>query len=248
MPRKRTVTEKPLPSPKSGRLFAEAEGPEQRESERYHGRPTANRQEILNVLVAQLLQERGLVAAPEQIISRMDLASRRMPDVLVDFQGLRLAIESEYASTGAENKASKAALRRVEEGIAHVGMALIYPEALRIAAGDSETLRELLAAESFHYAIITESEATLQIAMPFLTTAKQVIPFVKGNLDQLGDALRRSYDQLIKDDVLNKAVSLLEQGIESFSFALAPQPAACGRFMSALGIKELPRPKKEQIP
>jgi hypothetical protein len=192
------------------------------------------------------LQERGLVAAPEQIISRLELRTRRMPDVLVDFQGLRLAIESEYASSGAENKASKAALRRVEEGIAHVGMALIYPSKLQTATGDTENLRKLLTSEPLQYAIITESEADIQIAMPFATVKGRVIPFVKGNLDELADSLRRSYDQLVKDEVLNKAVALLEQGIESFALSLAPQPAATGRFMTALGIKELPKPKKEK--
>src|SRR5438093_9827461 len=111
---------------RSGHLFSGTE-PAERQVPQQRNRANANRQEVLNVLVAQLLQDRGLVAAPEQIISRLDLRSRRMPDVLVDFQGLRLAIESEYASRGAEDKASKAALRRVEEGIAHVGMALIYP-------------------------------------------------------------------------------------------------------------------------
>jgi hypothetical protein len=228
----------------SGRLFDESESVEQ-ESPRQAG-ATTNRQEILNVLVAQLLQERGLVAAPEQIISRLELRSRRMPDVLVDFQGLRLVIESEYASSGAEDKASKAALRRVEEGIAHVGMALIYPSTLRTATGDAENLRRLLTSETLQYAVITESEADIQIAMPFATAKKRIIPFVKGNMDELADSLRRSYEQLVKDDVLNRAVTLLEQGIESFTLSLASQPAATGRFMTALGIKELPKPKKEK--
>jgi hypothetical protein len=169
-----------------------------------------------------------------------------MPDVLVDFQGLRLAIESEYASSGAEDKASKAALRRVEEGIAHVGMALIYPSTLRTATGDAENLRKLLTSETLRYAIITESEAVIQISLPFVRAKDPIIPFVKGNLDELGDSLRRSYDQLVKDDVLNRAVTLLEQGIESFTLSMAPQPAATGRFMTALGIKELPKPKKEK--
>jgi hypothetical protein len=230
---------------RSGQLFGDLEPPE-RTSNRKRRSATANRQEVLNVVVAQLLEERGLVAAPEQIISRLDLRSRRMPDVLVDFQGLRLAIESEYAARGAEDKASRAALRRVSEGIAHVGMALIYPDALRTAPGDSETLRHLLTTETLQYAVITESEAALQIALPFVSGKESVIPFVKGTLDQVADALRRAYDQLIQDDVLNRAVRLLEQGIESFTFSLSPQPAATGRFMNALGIKELLKPKKEK--
>jgi len=75
------------------------------------------RQEVLNVLLAQLLQERGLVSAPEQI-QRSQGRGRRMPDVLVDFQGLRLAIEGEFATrargtaASAETRAGEAALRK----------------------------------------------------------------------------------------------------------------------------------------
>jgi hypothetical protein len=134
MPRK---TFKPLESlpTRSGHLFSAVEESEPRTKQQRSG--IANRQEILNVLIAQLLQERGLVAAPEQIITRLDLATRRMPDVLVDFQGLRLVIESEYASVVAADKTSKAALRRVEEGIAHVGIALIYPTPFPVAIRQS---------------------------------------------------------------------------------------------------------------
>ena len=65
----------------------------------------ASRQEVLNVLLAQLLQERGLVAAPEQIL-RHRTGETKLPDVLVDFQGLRLIIEAEFAGTaGAKEKA-----------------------------------------------------------------------------------------------------------------------------------------------
>ena len=88
------------------------------------------RQEVLNVLLAQLLQERGLEFAPEQIIKDPS-GFRRMPDVIVDFQGLRLAIEGEFASPTARDRASKSANQRVEDGIAHMGMALVYPPALR---------------------------------------------------------------------------------------------------------------------
>jgi len=59
----------------------------------------ASRQEVLNVILAQLLQERGLVAAPEEIL-RQPTKERRLPDVIIDFQGLRLAIEAEF---GAQN-------------------------------------------------------------------------------------------------------------------------------------------------
>ena len=55
----------------------------------------AQRQEAVNVVLAQLLKKRGLVAAPEQIIN-INKSGKRLPDVIVDFWGLRLAIEAEF--------------------------------------------------------------------------------------------------------------------------------------------------------
>jgi hypothetical protein len=173
----------------SGYLFAASRINDSSPSRLKHRDPT-NRQEVLNVLVAQLLQERGLVAVPEQIINLPNLVSRRMPDVLVDFYGLRLAIESEFASRNAEDKASKAALLRVQEGIAHIGMALVYPEGLRSISG-SEKLRESLSTAHLHFAIVTEAEASAQLTLPFVDRQQQyVVSFAKGNLDSIAPIFR----------------------------------------------------------
>ncbi len=53
---------------------------------------TGYREEVLNVLRAQLLDEQGIVSAPEQSLKRA-AQTRRVPDVLVLFRGLRTAIE-----------------------------------------------------------------------------------------------------------------------------------------------------------
>lgn len=70
------------------------------------------RQEVLNVLSAQLLEQQGIVAVPESIVPASGDEGRRMPDVLVDFQGLRLAIEGEFAAPQAAAKARGSALNR----------------------------------------------------------------------------------------------------------------------------------------
>ena len=123
----------------------------------------AVRQEVLNVLLAQLLEERGLVAAPEQILRRGGVADKEgiaMPDVIVDFQGLRLIIEGEFghrtraAQAAAQKRASQSALERVQLGLAHVGVALTYPQSLRRVR--AERLKDELADATLRFAIITE--------------------------------------------------------------------------------------------
>jgi hypothetical protein len=205
----------------------------------------AIRQEVLNVLLAQLLIERGLPAESEQIVNFRQ-QSRQIPDVIVDFQGLRLAIEGEFASrsrrtlSSAENKAIQAALRRVEQGIAHISVALIYPSVLRSIPFSS--LKGELARSSLRFAIITESYQQELSLFP----GKEPVQFTEGNIDALAEAIRRAYEQLIRDEVLERAVALIEASMERFITALATQRAATERFKSVLEVKELPEEPEEK--
>src|SRR5437899_11559720 len=132
-------------------LFPEL--PNEGESTKNNPGPTAPavRQEVLNVLLAQLLQERGLEVIPEQIV-KDPFGFRRMPDVIVDFQGLRLAIEGEFDSRTAHEKASGSANQRVEDGTAHIGMALVYPSALREIGRGINELKQGLASATLEFA------------------------------------------------------------------------------------------------
>ena len=202
------------------------------------------RQEVLNVLIAQLLEQRGLVAVPESIIPATGRQRRRMPDVLVDFRGLRLAIEGEFAAAQAMKKARDSAADRVTTGIAHVGVALIYPRELKSAPADISSLRDSLGNAELHYAIVTELEAD-QLLLPFAAPDTTKVPFETGTVDSLAAAVRRSYDYLVKDEVLQRAVDLLEHGITLFVGSLATQPATTDRFMDALGIQALPPARRK---
>ena len=202
------------------------------------------RQEVLNVLLAQLLEERGLIAAPEQIRSFRGQA-RQMLDVLVDFQGLHLVIEGEFATRSrkgtevAEQRASQAALRRLEQGIARIGVALIYPGRLRNIA--FLKLKEELAQASLRFAIITES---VQQQLSLFPDKDTRVPFTEGNVEALVEAIRRAYELLVQDEVLKRAVARIEASIERFIAALGAQPATTERFKEALEVRELPREKE----
>ena len=162
-----------------------------------------------------------------------------MPDVLVDFRGLRLAIEGEFAASQAMRKARDSARNRVTSGIAHVGVALIYPKELKSAPDDLADLRDRLENAELRFAIITELEAD-QLLLPFAAPDAGKIPFETGTVESLAAAIRRSYEYLVKDEVLQRAVELLEHGINEFVSSLARQPATTDRFMVALGIVALP--------
>ncbi len=200
----------------------------------------AQRQEALNVLLAQLLQERGLAAAPEQILSPID-ENIQMPDVLIDFQGLRLAIEAEFGSRtlsaqkAARKKAFKKAESRVETGVAHIGIAVVYPPKLKMLAWPQ--VHAALANSEVDYAIVNEVTA-LETQLHLFDQEERETQFFTGKLDDFFDALRRSYEQLVRDDTLDRAVTNVEVGLAQMTRALWSQPAASIRIAEALGVAD----------
>lgn len=192
-----------------------------------------SRQEVLNVLLAQLLQERGMVAAPEQVL-RPPTGETKLPDVLVDFRGLRLIIEAEFASVaGAKERAYRKAHERVEQGIAHIGVAVVYPPGLKGEA--YETQKAELARARMQFAVLTEVSIT-----PFpqleLFPVSDKAPWFAGTIEQLIESLGRCYDQLVKDETLARAAALVEASIEWFLMAMHSQPASPERLAGVVGV------------
>ncbi|MBM4302412.1 MAG: hypothetical protein FJ121_12970 [Deltaproteobacteria bacterium] len=186
------------------------------------------RQEVLNVILAQLLQERGVVSVPEGIIKSID-DRRRMPDVMVDFIGLRMMIEGEVGDQqDAEEQALTSAQRRVEEGLAHIGLAVIYPEFLRSVP--FEQLKDKLA------------DSPLKVAT---TSEAGISGFTSGNVDHLIDMLHKTYEQLTEEDVVAQAVAIIDAAVEKAAGVLRYSPAFPEAAARILSIRELPVRKKK---
>lgn len=182
------------------------------------------RQEVFNVLLAQLLQERGVITAPEEVLRATPERRRRAPDIIVNFHGLRTAIEGEVDDqSDADNRALESARGRVEEGIAHISVAIVYPARLRSVAFDD--LKSQLEDSPLRMAVVTEAEET---------------GFTEASIDSLAGALRRAFDQLVQEDVVARAVAALEAGIEEFASVLSDSPGTAVRLAEILGIRELP--------
>jgi hypothetical protein len=180
------------------------------------------REEVLNVVVAQLLGERAVVSMPEQI-ERWGDRSRRLPDVLVEYQGLRTVIEGKVDDHGtARSEVEANAFGRVEEGVAHIGIATLYPGELR-SLPSLAALRDGLASATLEIAIYTESGTD---------------GWMRATLDQLAELLRRTFDQLVEEDVVALAVAVLEAGVDSFARGVATMPASIERSADVLGISE----------
>lgn len=187
------------------------------------------RQEVFNVILAQILQERGFVSVPEGIIKTFE-RQRRMPDVMVDFLGLRLMIEGEVSDqTGAEERALASARQRVEEGLAHLGVAVIYPAFLRKV--NFEQLQSEIKECQLKVAVITESVES---------------GYSLGNVDHLADVLGKTYEQLVKEDIVADAVALIDAAVEKAAAVVRHSPGFPEMAAKILGIRALPQKKKSR--
>jgi hypothetical protein len=181
------------------------------------------REEVFNVLLAQLLAEQGIVSAPEQSIKQA-LKSRSVPDVMVIFRGLRTAIEGKVDDNPkAKDEVMQNIQHRIEQGIAHIGIAVLYPAYLRKM--------------EFNLVKGELNKIKLQIAI-YSEAGEQ--GWTDGDINYLGDMLRRTFDQLVKEDVVAQAVAALEAGVEVFAHAMSVAPAAIERSAELLGISEPP--------
>lgn len=180
-----------------------------------------HRQEVLNVLLAQHLRQEGLIAEPE-VLARGAGGERMMPDVMVRFRGLRLAIEGEFGD-GTDMEAALIAqvAERVESGLAHIAAGVLYPASLREES--REETPEALAGCDLRFALVTE--------------AQRPETFTEGSVHDLANALRRLHEGLGREEVLDEAVAILQAGIEQFVVELGPQQAVVDRFAGALGIR-----------
>lgn len=172
-----------------------------------------HREEVLNVELAHLLGAQGVVATPEQIERVRGGRGRRLPDVtVVDHQGLRTTIEGKYQGPGAAEAVRAQARGRVEEGVAQIALAVLYPEELRTTAFTA------LPAEM--------REATLRVA---IATEAAMSDWVNGGVDEIAALLRRGVADLLREDVVADATAILETGVAEFASALLRTRGAAER-------------------
>jgi hypothetical protein len=174
------------------------------------------REEVLNTVLAQVLMSRGMSASPETI------HAEGMPDVIVPFRGLRCAIEGKLEDVAnAKAVVVKQANGRVETGIAHIAIAIVYPNVLR-----TTPFSDLPAA-------ISKAELRFRVC-----TETGIRDWKGGTADDVLEELRRAHEDIIRDDVVQEAVTELRVGLAGVSQKLFSSTAACDRLIDLLGIGE----------
>ena len=182
------------------------------------------REEVVNVALAELLEQRGMLSVPETIRKSIARKTRDLPDIIVaDLLGIRMVIEGRFNS-GRPARASllKDARERVELGISPVCLAVLYPPELR-SADSLPRLRRNLEKATLIIRVISENNEG---------------EWAEGTVADIVEALRRSYELLVSEDVVVAAVGEIASGIETASNLFARTPSLNDRFRKALGIPQ----------
>jgi hypothetical protein len=176
------------------------------------------REEVLNVMLAICLSERGFNAEPETLSY-----DRKMPDVLLLYRGLRCIIEGKTDDVpNARQMVQDDARQRVDCGLAHLAIGVVYPEQLR-----SQSIEE-----------IKISINNVQFGF-YVHTENGPGPWHEGKLDDIISEIRHAHEIIIQDDVVTRAVGKLSEGIDYFSNFIQKYPAICDRLITSLGIGEV---------
>jgi hypothetical protein len=188
------------------------------------------REEVLNVVLADLLSRRGLLSIPESVRRSVTGRGHRLPDVTVaDLRGVRIVIEGRISDGGVRDSLFRDALGRVEQGISPICLAVLYPASLRRVDSLASLRRALEHADLFVRVVFEGSEGD----------------WVEATVDGLTDILRRSYELLVTEDVVVSAVESLNTAIESASETIASSPATPARIRTLLGIPEEPAAQEQ---
>ena len=190
--------------------------------------PTKYREEVFNVVLAQLLGDRGIASVPEQVFRDVLRGKKWLPDVWIDYQGLTVAIEGKVADP---EGALVQARERVNAGRAYMGIAVSYPAELQGIPTMAALRAEI-------------SRAVLKIA---IVTERGESGFSEGDLGGLADVLRRTHEELVKEDVVVEAVAYIKRATNDFARHLLSRPAVLSRISKVLEIRNVKAKKpKEQ--
>jgi hypothetical protein len=178
------------------------------------------REEVLNVKLAELLSKQNIISVPETIISGPE--GKRLPDVIIaDYWGVRVVLEGKVGELPSVRDAlEKKCRERIEEAIGSISIGVVYPPAIR-ATPWPELERAL---------------ASAQLKVKIFTATSREEDWSDSDVNGLSEILRRAYENLVAEDIVDEAVVLLRNAIEVSAGALSQFPATEGRFREILVV------------
>lgn len=192
------------------------------------------REEVFNVKLADLLNKRGIISAPESIL--LVKQGRRLPDVLIgDYWGVRLCIEGKFdESTANVKQLTKQCKCRIEDGIASIAIGVLYPPDLRNIPYD--VLPQSLENAKLKIKIFTETGELSPQKLHWYTDSGKIDDWIESDVDGLSEILGRAYENLVEEDVVNSSVNELGTSIETAQEKFSNFPGISDKLSSILVV------------
>ncbi|HZE59641.1 MAG TPA: hypothetical protein VE085_03720 [Burkholderiales bacterium] len=178
------------------------------------------REEVLNVVLAEQLAARGIDAAPETVQKRANGKGRGLPDVLIEYRGMRIVIEGKFESSAqATETVADQAKERISSGIAQIALAVQYPAALRSTA--FSRLPEQIEASTLRYSVFSEVDNG---------------EWHEGGVSAVLDEIRRAHERMCNEDVVQQAAESIRGCLDGVSRLFASNASICEELSKVLGI------------
>lgn len=177
---------------------------------------TRQREEVLNVTLATVLHAFGINADPETILH----SGAERPDVIIDYRGMRIVIEGKLADTAkAEQLTADQAQERIDLGIGHIALAVLYPKYLRET--EFKGLAKEMAVASYRFCVMSEIGKS---------------PWHTGGVADILTELRRAHESMSSQDVVQQAAEQLSNNLDGVAMLFTAQPKVCEDLASVLGV------------
>lgn len=193
--------------------------------------PTSpHREETINTLLALVLAQHGLMAEAEIITGG---ASKKLPDVFFKLDGLNVILEGKFARQGTEAAAYAQASQRMIQGLAHITIAIMYPEDLRhVATSEVQTALQRC---TFRYMILSETGET---------------EWLEGDVTKLIADIRQAQTALLEDNLVETLAASLGEVLLHAANMWTNETATCEKFSRLLGVyppsKETPEKTQQR--
>lgn len=189
-------------------------------------------------MLAELLAESGLKAIGEVVIRR-----RRMPDVLLDINGIRIIIEGKYPEKRKE--LVEKAYERIDEGLCDVVMIVEYAK-LEISSNltaffndvvTQKDIKEALKSAKYNVGFVTYIDRVgLEKWIPNLRVKREFYENVE--FSDLVGYLMSIYDYVIRESFLDPVIKKLEESIFSFAERILIADINVDRLKQILELEE----------
>jgi len=172
------------------------------------------REENLNVMLAELLSERGLKALGEVIIK--DRGKSPRPDVHIILNGVRIVIEGK--KPGRWEELRKKCIQRLDSNICDLCIMVEYLHIPIESLEPTQTeLKRALLQATYKVGIATYIERVGLERWLNIPVREDVEVYNNVSFDELLTYVMSAYDKLVREDILGPVISRIENVVGSFA-------------------------------